>query len=63
MRPMAANRPSPTQQGLGFEYDEGHPEQRIAALAGIPVLVQAFRSSGVPASVRRNVSVKQRERG
>ena len=63
MRAMAANLPSPTQQGLGFEYDEGHKEQNITALAGIPLLVQAFRSLGLPASVRRNVSVKRRERG
>ena len=60
---MASNRPSPTQQGLGFEYDEGHKDQGITALAGIPVLIQAFRSLGLPSSVKRNVSVKQRERG
>jgi hypothetical protein len=60
---MASNRPSPTQQGLGFEYDEGHNDQSITVLAGIPVLIQAFRSLGLPASVKRNVAVKQRERG
>src|ERR1700720_4894603 len=60
---MVAKHPSPSQQGLGFEYDEGHKEQNITALAGIPLLVQAFRSLGLPASVRRNVSVKRRERG
>src|SRR5579862_4847733 len=54
---------SPTQQALGFSYDEGHAEQGITAMAGIPLLVQAFRSLGLPASVKRNVSVKQRERG
>ena len=60
---MASNRRSPTQPGLGFDYDEGHQEQSITALAGIPVLVQAFRSLGLPGSVKRNVSVQQRERG
>lgn len=63
MRPMASDRPSPTQQGLGFEYDEGHKDQSITALAGMPVLIQAFRSLGLPASVKRNVSLKPRERG
>jgi len=63
IRPMVSKRPSPTQQGLVFEYDEGHLDQNITALAGIPILVQAFRSLGLPASVKRNVSVKQRERG
>ena len=62
MRPMASNRRSPTQPGLGFDYDEGHQEQSITALAGIPLLVQAFRSLGLPANVKRTVSVKQRER-
>ena len=60
---MASNQRTPTQQGLGFEYDEGHKEQSITALAGIPLLVQAYRSLGLPASVKRNVSVKQRDRG
>jgi hypothetical protein len=54
---------SPTQQALGFSYDEGHAEQGITAMAGIPLLVQAFRSLGLPASVKRNVSIKQRQRG
>ena len=63
MSPMTQKRPSPTQQGLGLEYDEGGTEQSITALAGIPLLVQAFRSLGLPASVQRNVWIKQRERG
>jgi len=54
---------SPTQQALGFSYDEGHAEQGITAMAGIPLLVQAFRSLGLPASVKRNVTIKQRDRG
>ena len=56
MRPTASNRLCPTQQCLGFDYDEGHKEQSITALAGIPLLAQAFRSLGLPASVKRNVS-------
>ena len=51
------------QQGLGFDYDEGHGEQGLTALAGMPVLLQAFRSLDLPRSVRRNVSLKQRQRG
>jgi hypothetical protein len=63
MSAMDSDRFSPTQQALGFDYDEGHKEQSLTALVGIPLLVQAFRSLGLPASVKRNVSVKQRERG
>jgi hypothetical protein len=32
-------------------------------MGGVPLLVQAFRSLGLPASVREQVRVKQRERG
>lgn len=31
--------------------------------SGVPVLLQAFRSLGVPQSVKRNVPIKQRDRG
>ena len=63
MWPMTLDRRSRTQQTLDFEYDEGHQEQSITAMAGIPLLVQAFRSLGLPASVKRNVLIKQRDRG
>lgn len=53
----------PAQRALGFAYDEGHAEQGLTALAGIPVLLQAFRSLDLPRSVARNVVVKQRQRG
>src|SRR5258708_15187535 len=53
----------PAQQALGFDYDEGHAEQGLTGLAGIPVLVQAFRSLDLPRSVARNVALKQRQRG
>ena len=56
-------RRSPTQQPPGLEYDEGHAEQGLTALAGIPVLLQAFRSLDLRRSVERHVTVKQRQRG
>ena len=60
---QAERQSSPRQQPLGFDYEEGHGEQGLTALAGIPVLLQAFRSLDLPRSVARNVSVKQRQRG
>lgn len=60
---MSVERLSPSQQRLGFEYDEGHAEQGLTALAGIPLLLQAFRSLDLPRSVQRNISIKQRQRG
>ena len=32
-------------------------------MGGVPLLVQAFRSLGLPARIRKQVEVKQRERG
>jgi hypothetical protein len=58
-----ADSTSPTELPLGFDYDEGHGEQGLTALAGVPLVVQAFRSLALPASVQRNVSIKQRQRG
>lgn len=63
MLQMSVERLSPSQQRLGFEYDEGHAEQGLTALAGIPLLLQAFRSLDLPRSVQRNLSIKQRQRG
>jgi len=63
MRQMGLPRRSASQQPLGFDYDEGHLKQGLTALAGIPLLLQAFRSLDLPRSVQRNVSMKQRQRG
>lgn len=32
-------------------------------MGGVPLVVQTFRSVGLPASVRQHVRVKQRDRG
>ncbi len=57
------NLKSPTEQPLPFSYDSQPSEEVLTALGGVPLLLQAFRSLGVGASVKRNVTVKQRERG
>jgi len=59
---MAGDRLSLIQRAFGFEYEEGHGEQNLTALTGIALLVQAFPSLGLPASVKRNVSIKHRQR-
>src|SRR5208283_5886898 len=57
------DRPSPTESPLLFAIDPEPTPERLTALGGIPLLVQAFRSLGLPASVQRHVHVKERERG
>jgi hypothetical protein len=54
---------SPTESPLPFEIDPQPVEEALTALGGMPLVVQAFRSLGLPASVREHVRVKERERG
>ncbi len=55
--------PSPTTSPLLFELDPEPLEETLTALGGIPLVVQAFRSLGLPGSIQEHVRVKQRERG
>jgi hypothetical protein len=56
-------RRSPTEAPLLFELDPEPLQETLTALGGIPLVVQAFRSLGLPASVKQHVPVKERERG
>ena len=56
-------KPSPTESPLLFEIDDEPLEETLTAWGGVPLVVQAFRSLGVPASVRQHVHIKQRECG
>jgi hypothetical protein len=54
---------SPTESPLLFDIDPEPLEETLTALGGIPLVVQAFRSLGLPQSVKDHVGVKERERG
>jgi hypothetical protein len=56
-------RPSPTESPLLFEVDPHPIEETLTAFGGIPLVVQTFRSLGLPQSVREQVQVRERERG
>jgi hypothetical protein len=58
-----APKPSPTESPLRFEVDPKPLEETLTALGGMPLVVQAFRSLGLPESVRQPVCVKERDRG
>ena len=47
-------RPSPTESPLLFEVDPQPLEETLTALGGIPLVVQAFRSLGLPGSVQQH---------
>src|SRR5436309_12418892 len=57
------DKPSPTESPLLFVIDPEPAPETLTALGGIPLLVQAFRSLGLPGSVERQVRIKQRQRG
>jgi len=56
-------KPSPTESPLLFDIDPEPAPEMLTALGGMPLVVQTFRSLGLPASVKRHVQVKERERG
>jgi hypothetical protein len=56
-------KPSPTESPLLFEIDPEPVPETLTALGGVPLLVQTFRSLGLPAQVREHVRIKERERG
>ena len=56
-------QPSPTESPLRFDVDPVPLEETLTALGGLPLVVQAFRSLGLPQSVKEHVRVKERERG
>src|SRR5487761_1174447 len=56
-------KPSPTESPLLFEIDDNPLEETLTCWGGVPLVVQAYRSLGVPARVRQHVHIKQRERG
>jgi len=56
-------KPSPTEPPLLFEVDPEPASETLTALGGVPLLVQAFRSLGLAGSVKRQVTIKERQRG
>lgn len=56
-------KPSPTELPLPFELDRTPLEEKLTAFGGLPLVAQTFRALGLPDSVRRNVRVKERQRG
>jgi hypothetical protein len=56
-------KPSSTVSPLFFSIAPEPIPETLTAMGGVPLLVRAFRGLGLPASVREQVEVKQRERG
>ena len=54
---------SPAEGEFLFEIDEEPSEECLTALGGVPLFVRTARSLDVPGSVKRNLGVKQRDRG
>jgi hypothetical protein len=54
---------SPAEGEFLFEIDPEPLEECVTALGGVPLFVRTVRSLDVPASVKRNLHLKKRERG
>lgn len=53
-------KPSPTEMDFLFEIDPEPAPETLTSWGGVPLLVRAFRSLGLPGSVQRNIRIKQR---
>ena len=56
-------KPSPTESPPLFEIDPEPIPETLTALGGVPLLVQTFRSLGLPAQARAHFRIKERDRG
>ena len=54
---------SPAEGEFLFEIDEEPSDECLTALGGVPLFVRTVRSLDVPGSVRRNLAIKERNRG
>ena len=62
MKPKS-RKPSPTESPLLIEIAPEPIPETLTALGGMPLVVQTFRSLGLPARVGEHVRIKERERG
>jgi hypothetical protein len=60
---IKSQKPSPAEVPFLFEIDPQPLSEALTAWGGVPLVIQALRSQGVPKSVQRHVHLKQRERG
>ena len=60
---MKKERKSPAQEELLFTIDPEPAKEILTSHGGIPLLVKAYRALGVGESVKRNVKIKERQRG
>ena len=56
-------RRSPTMNPLPFQLDPEPATETLTSYGGVPLVVQAFRSLGLPQAIERHLRIKQRERG
>ncbi len=58
-----SRKPSPTESPLLFDVDPEPLPETLTAVGGVPLVVQAFRSLGLPAWVMKHVKIKERQSG
>src|SRR5881409_3616575 len=48
---------------LPFQLDPEPATETLISYGGVPLVIQAFRSLGLPQAIERHVRIKERERG
>jgi len=57
------SRISVTEQPLPFQWDPEPATEILTGFGGLPMVVQTFRSMGLPEAIREHVRIKERQRG
>ena len=60
---IKTRRRSPTENPLPFQLDPEPARETLTSYGGVPLVVQAFRSLGLPQAIKAHVRIKERERG
>ena len=60
---IKTRRRSPTENPLPFQLDPEPATETLTSYGGVPLVVQAFRSLGLPEAIKQHVRIKERQRG
>src|SRR5438132_1356035 len=60
---IKTRRRSPTENPLPFVLEAEPAKETLTSYGGVPLVVQTFRSLGLPQAIAQHVLIKQRQRG
>lgn len=60
---IKTRRKSPTENPLPFQLAAEPATEKLTGYGGVPLVVQTFRSLGLPEAVQQQIHIKERDRG